>query len=127
MLQRGLSSRPTGAVALLLLGAGYLLQLIGTDDHQNLIRKSLFGAQFNDALVLVQKTGATIDQVLWSWGELLESESRSLGCTKKERAIVQRRQKAQPAVRVSSKQIFQLQTGSPTIPYPPIFARPQRL
>ncbi len=90
MLQRGLSNRPTGAVALLLLGAGYLLSLARTHDHPGFIAKTLFGAPVKDAMVLVQKAGAVVDRILVNWGDLLESESRHWGCVKKERLLVQR-------------------------------------
>ncbi|MGH7493358.1 MAG: hypothetical protein ACREOO_13335 [bacterium] len=90
MLQRGLSNRPTGAVALMLLGAAYLLNTASTRDHQNLGRTSLFGAQVKQALVAVQRTGAMVDRMILSWGEMLESESINLGCLKKDQVIAQR-------------------------------------
>ena len=89
MLQRGLSNRPTGAVALMLLGTAYLLNIASTRDHQNLTPTSLFGAQGKNALVAVQRTGAMVDRMILSWGEMLESESLNVGCMKKDQLIAQ--------------------------------------
>ncbi len=90
MLQRGFSNRPTGAVALLLLGAAYLLNLARTHDHRNFLFKTMFGSPVKNTLVAVQKAGVTIDYMLLSWGKMLECESESLGGMKKEKLIVAR-------------------------------------
>ena len=90
MLQRGLSNRPTGVVAMLLLGAGYVLNFIRTPDHQDFLLRSLFGAPAKDAMVFIQRTGARVDHVLISWGEMLETESERLGCSKRRCLTAQR-------------------------------------
>lgn len=91
MLQRGLSNRPTGAVALLLLGAGYLLNLAQAHDQRGFLAQTLLGAPVKETLVLVEKTGAAIDHVFLTWGEMLKGHSNALGCLEKKRMLLVRR------------------------------------
>jgi hypothetical protein len=90
MLRRGLSNRPTGAAALLLIGAAFLLNTASTRDHQNFVLTTLFGMHVKDALVVVQRTGVAVDRMIVSWGEMLENNSTHLGCLKKNKLIAQR-------------------------------------
>jgi len=90
MLQRGLSNRPTGAVALLLFCATYILNAARTDDHFEFFERTLLGRQLPEAFNLVQRAGKTVDHMIVCWGRMLESGSDCLGYARQERVLVLR-------------------------------------